>query len=251
MLYGINNSDSVQNAVARTGIQVTWAPFGEASGYSHGTRIRSLRHDIETAYAALEGDEKGLFAQIVVKAMLERYDAAELREKLLAVLGDIGWTVTEGGELQTKDALLSEQFFPPSSQYDAYIAIRDVLGCATKSLLIEDNYVGTSLLQTLRALGPRQLAIRILTVEKNLPPDFIAEAAVLRKQLTKLTIDLRTSTDFHDRFIIVDNADVYHVGASMKDAGKRAFMVSRVEDAAISSMIKRRLEEAWSDAAVV
>lgn len=47
-------------------------------------------------------------------------------------------------------------------------------------------------------------------------------------QYPKLSI--KTMNDFHDRFLIVDDIEVYHIGASIKDAGKKSFGITKIED---------------------
>ena len=44
------------------------------------------------------------------------------------------------------------------------------------------------------------------------------------------TLKLSYSNKFHDRFIIVDNKDLYHIGASLKDLGKKCFAISKIDD---------------------
>jgi hypothetical protein len=227
VLYEMNDSDFLQNAIANTGIDIAWRPFSKADAYSHTTRIRALRRDISAAYANLDGEKRGLFAQIVVKSMLRRTSAGELRTKLLERLIDIGWTVSEDGLLMTEDALISEQFFPANSEYDAYIMVRDVFARASAELLIVDTYIGSSLLATLKALPLRNLSVKVLTAEKNLKPDFAIEVAAFRRQVSHINLEVRTTDGFHDRFIIADEREFYHVGSSIKDAGKRAFLIMR------------------------
>jgi len=57
-------------------------------------------------------------------------------------------------------------------------------------------------------------------------------------QYPKLTVKI--NTDFHDRFLIVDRTEVYHIGASIKDAGKKSFGITRIEDKdLINSLINK------------
>ena len=44
------------------------------------------------------------------------------------------------------------------------------------------------------------------------------------------TLKLAKTNKFHDRFIVIDNKDLYHVGASLKDLGKKYFAISKIED---------------------
>lgn len=246
ILYEINNSDFVQNAIGNTGIDINWRPFSEADAYSHGTRIRAMRRDIGVAYARLDQDQKGLFAQIVVKSMLQRPDAKDMRAKLNDRLADIGWTISQSGILATQDALISEQFFPAHSEYDAYVTIRDLFATAVSEIVVVDAYIGSSLLLTLRSLTRPNVSVKILTAARNLKPDFLPELTAFNKQVSHIAIEVRTTGDFHDRFIAIDDAAFYHVGASIKDAGNRAFMISRIEDQPIVENVRQAITQAWT-----
>ncbi|WP_163268681.1 hypothetical protein [Chelativorans alearense] len=248
VLYETRDSDFVEDAIATTGVDVDWRPFSRADAYSHSTRIRALRRDIQRAYQAMEPDQRGLFVQIIVKALLRRADGEELHRVLNERLADIGWMITEAGVLLTQDALVSEQFFQPNSEYDAYVAIRDILGRAQRSLLVVDGYVGASLLLTLKSLGVSPLSVRLLTSKQSVKHDFPAELGAFRKQFPQFHVKLRTSEVFHDRFVVVDDQDVFHIGASLKDAGRRAFMISRIENLEIAAKTRDAIEQAWAEA---
>ncbi len=250
ILYGISDSDFLQDAIANTGISIDWV-LTPKQQYSHTTRVRAMRQLVDAAYKNLEQNTKGLFAQIVVKAILRRHDGPALRALLLDALHDIGWTITNDGLLRTDDALVSELFFPPNSTFDAYTAIRDILASAKQSIGIVDPYVGSSLLLTLRALDPRPLTVRLLTVRNNLRSDFAVALQAFRAQVLQTTVEIRTTRDFHDRFIVIDGAEVYHVGASLKDAGTRAFMINRLQDSAIVESVRREIQVSWNAAAVL
>lgn len=51
---------------------------------------------------------------------------------------------------------------------------------------------------------------------------------IFNAQYPKLS--LKFTTDFHDRFLIIDKTEVYHIGASIKDAGKKSFGITKIED---------------------
>ena len=55
------------------------------------------------------------------------------------------------------------------------------------------------------------------------------------KDITKFNaqypkLSVKTTKDFHDRFLILDKTEVYHIGASIKDAGKKSFGITKIED---------------------
>jgi hypothetical protein len=246
-LYEQGNSDLVLNAVGNTGVPVQWRQMTREETYSNSTRIRVLRADVESAYASLSDERRGQFAQIVLGAMLRRTNGAAIREQLEQRLADIGWSISEDGLLRTDDALISERFFPPNSAFDAYIALREVFASARTRLVIVDGYLGPSLLTTLQAVGANALQVRLLTVAGTRTfPDFLTALHAFRGQVHSILVELRTTGAFHDRFVVVDDQAVYHVGASIKDAGWRAFMVSRIEDERVSASIREFIDEAWS-----
>lgn len=65
------------------------------------------------------------------------------------------------------------------------------------------------------------------------------------KDITKFNaqypkLSVKTNMDFHDRFLIIDKTKVYHIGASIKDAGKKSFGITKIEDAdLIKSLINK------------
>ena len=250
-LYSINDSDLVENVIGYTGVAVQWPILDEKTGYSHGTRIRAYKPAINAAYATLEDQAKGNFAQVVAKGLLTSRIKDDIKRSLIDRLNDIGWTITGDGTLTTQDALLSEQFFPPGTHYDAYVAIRDVLEKAASSIVIVDPYMGSTLFSTLSAISPGSLSIHLLTTGKNLKPDFSVEASNFRLQYSTVAMEVRTTSDFHDRFIVIDGTEYYHIGASIKDAGKRAFLISRLEDGQVITALKQHIDQAWTSAAPV
>ena len=56
----------------------------------------------------------------------------------------------------------------------------------------------------------------------------IKDITKFNAQYPKLSV--KTTTDFHDRFLILDKSEVYHIGASIKDAGKKSFGITKIED---------------------
>ena len=78
-----------------------------------------------------------------------------------------------------------------------------------------------------------------------------AGARAFIEQHPGVTVEVRSTTDFHDRFIVLDRSVCVHVGASIKDAGKKAFMVSRIEDPSNREAMLRQLDESWANGTLV
>ena len=108
--------------------------------------------------------------------------------------------------------------------FDAYKFATDLVKSARRSIVLIDNYVDETVLLMLSKRGvgvsatvytqrvTRQLQLDLDRHNSQYPP-----------------IDIRTYRDSHDRFLIVDETDVYHIGASLKDLGKKMFAFSKLD----------------------
>lgn len=104
--------------------------------------------------------------------------------------------------------------------YDAYSLLLDILDTAKESIVIIDNYVDKKLLDLL-SKTKRQVMVH----SKNMNKDLINK---YKEQYQN--IEIIENTSFHDRFIIIDNKELYHCGASFKELGKKCFAINRIED---------------------
>jgi len=108
--------------------------------------------------------------------------------------------------------------------FDAYKLIADIIRSAKKSILLIDNYVDDSvlILFTKRKNGVKT-TIYTKTISKTLQQD-------LQKHNSQYApVEIKQLKTAHDRFMIIDNKIVYHIGASIKDLGKKWFAFSRIE----------------------
>jgi hypothetical protein len=138
-----------------------------------------------------------------------------------------------------------KSFYSPTSDHDAYVRLRDIVRSARRSISIVDSYTDSSLF-TLLAIADQGLAVRILTLKP--PKDFALEAEKFGRQYRPASICIRTAREFHDRFIIVDGSGCYHLGASIKDAGQRAFMIQEVLHADDARDLLAQFERTWRGA---
>ncbi|RGD23096.1 DNA-binding protein [Bacteroides sp. AM23-18] len=119
---------------------------------------------------------------------------------------------------------LVEGIFYDGQLFDAYKFAIDLIRSARKSLLLIDNYVNESVLLMLSKRNKGVTAdIYTQTVSHQLQLD-------LQKYNSQYPpIGLHTYKKSHDRFLIIDGTDVYHIGASLKDLGRKMFAFSKLE----------------------
>ena len=116
-----------------------------------------------------------------------------------------------------------EGIFYDGQIFDAYKFASDLIKSARKSILLIDNYVDESVLLMLGKRAPGVTAeIYTQSISHQLRQD-------LEKYNSQYEpIEIRVYKNSHDRFLIIDDADVYHIGASLKDLGKKMFAFSKL-----------------------
>ena len=127
--------------------------------------------------------------------------------------------------------------FFKGQMWDATSCIEEIINKAEKSIILIDGYVDRKTLDLLSRKKP-EIPVEIHTSEKN--------CRLTEKEISDFSnqygpLVIRTTDEFHDRFLILDNRELYHIGASIKDAGKRAFEISLNEDEGILKGILSRL----------
>jgi hypothetical protein len=166
--------------------------------------------------------------------LFRRWASSVLKEYLLK-----GYSINQRlSELEKTVALHSEKidFFvrtslPPvegifydGQIFDAYKFATDLIRSARKSLLLIDNYVDDSVLLMLSKRNP---GVTATVYTQKITPQLQLDLDKHNDQYPP--INIRTYRNSHDRFLIVDDKEVYHIGASLKDLGKKMFAFSKLQ----------------------
>lgn len=125
---------------------------------------------------------------------------------------------------QSKPTVKQDIFFK-GQIFDAYSFVIDLIKKAQTELIIIDSYVDLSILKMLseKAEG---VSVKILTQQSP----SLKQLDVEKFNAQYGSLVMRLSNDFHDRFLIIDKKTLYHIGASLKDLGKKCFAFSVIED---------------------
>lgn len=131
----------------------------------------------------------------------------------------------------------SQKVFFDGQIYDAFSLIVSLIQKAEKEITLIDGYVDVGTLNLLSKKN-ENVSVTIYTqkrtrLTKTDTENFNAQYPTLEVKYTKV---------FHDRFLILDRETAYHVGASLKDAGKKCFGINLIQDAGIIKDILQRLE---------
>ena len=134
-------------------------------------------------------------------------------------------------QLQQEDNIKQRIFFE-GQIYDAYSLIIDIFKKANKKILIIDNYIDDSVLKMLTKKN-NNVEVVILTSDKS----NIQQIDIQKFNKEYPILKVAKTNKFHDRFIIIDNEEMYHLGASIKDLGKKCFGINKIEDVEIMEKI--------------
>lgn len=134
-------------------------------------------------------------------------------------------------QLQHEENIKQKIFFE-GQIYDAYSLIIDIIKKANKKILIIDNYIDDSVLKMLTKKN-KNVEVVILTSEKS----NIQKIDIEKFNKEYSILKVAKTNKFHDRFIVIDTKEMYHLGASIKDLGKKCFGINKIEDMEIIEKI--------------
>ncbi len=126
--------------------------------------------------------------------------------------------------LENNDLKNNSGIFFNGQIFDAYVFVSDLIKSAKVEIILIDNYIDESVLVLLNKRN-NNVNVQILTniENKNLKLD-------LEKYSQQYeSMNIKNFKNSHDRFLIIDNQELYHIGASLKDLGKKWFAFSRMD----------------------
>lgn len=181
---------------------------------SVGYRVKSKR-----------GTQFRIWANRVLKEYLLRGHAFQVR--LEKVENDVGKLKNKMDEIafQVKTELsLKEGIFFDGQVFDAYELVVSFIKEAKKSIVLVDNYVDETVLSM---LSKRKAQVKATVYTANLSKELSLDLKKHNAQYEPIEIKIFSKS--HDRFLIIDDCDLYHFGASLKDLGKKLFAFSKIE----------------------
>lgn len=135
--------------------------------------------------------------------------------------------------LESKNEIPNQGVFFDGQVFDAYELASKIIRSAKKNIVLIDNYIDES---TLTHLSKKTKAVKVLLLTKTISKQLTLDVKKANEQYSNF--ELKTFTKSHDRFLIIDNTEVYHLGASLKDLGKKWFAFSKLEKNSIANILK-------------
>jgi hypothetical protein len=136
-------------------------------------------------------------------------------------------------DLQIKSNLIPTQgVFFDGQVFDAYELASKIIRSATKSIVLIDNYIDETSLIHLSKKGKN---VKVLLLTKNTGKQLSLDVEKANTQYGNFV--LKNFVKSHDRFLIIDGVEVYHLGASLKDLGKKWFAFSKLDKSSVEGIL--------------
>jgi hypothetical protein len=127
-----------------------------------------------------------------------------------------------------KEFTQKQGIFYDGQIFDAYKFISDLIRRAKSSIILIDNYVDDSVLTL---FSKRKKNVNVVIYTKNITKQLKLDLKKYNSQYNP--IEIKEFKNAHDRFLIIDDKEVYHIGASLKDLGRKWFAFSKFDKKAL------------------
>lgn len=211
-----------------------WAPFGEGRG---GTFDNPVIAEIAKKYGKTP-------AQVMLRWHIQRgvvvIPKSTHIERMEENFNVFDFTLSEDDMQKIAEldkAETDQKIFFDGQIYDAFRLLAELIQKAEKEIILVDGYVDIATLNLL-AKKKKDVTVTLYT----LPGTKLSQTDIANFNAQYSGLELKFTKAFHDRFLILDNIKAYHVGASLKDAGKKCFGINLIQDADIVSNILQRLD---------
>jgi hypothetical protein len=139
--------------------------------------------------------------------------------------------------LESKNEIPTQGVFFDGQIFDAYELASRIIRSAKESIVLIDNYIDEN---TLTHLAKKEKGVAVLLLTKTISKQLVLDLQKANEQYGNFTA--KAFTQSHDRFLIIDGKEVYHLGASLKDLGRKWFAFSKLETKSLENMMKVVLE---------
>jgi len=180
-----------------------------------------------------QGTQFRIWATKVLKThLLKGYTINKRVDRLENNMETLKEKVTEI-DLQINTHLIPTQgVFFDGQVFDAYELASKVIRSAKQSIVLIDNYIDET---TLTHLAKKKKGVKVLLLTKNIIKQLNLDIQKANAQYG--SFEAKQFTQSHDRFLIIDDKEVFHLGASLKDLGKKWFAFSKMDKSSVANIL--------------
>jgi hypothetical protein len=209
-------------------------------GKAYKTKYYNLDVIISVGYRvkSKQGTQFRIWANKILKDyLLKGYAINNRMNRLEDKVEDLQHKINQI-DLQISSHLIPTQgVFFNGQVFDAYELTSKIIRAAKTHIILIDNYIDES---TLTHLAKKKKGVKALLLSKNSSKNLILDIKKAQEQYGDF--ELKHFDKSHDRFLIIDSKEVYHLGASLKDLGKKWFAFSKMDKASVTTILNSILE---------
>lgn len=139
--------------------------------------------------------------------------------------------------LENKDLIPNQGVFFDGQVFDAYELASKIIRSAKQRIVLIDNYIDET---TLTHLSKKNRDVNVLLLCQNASKQLLLDVQKVNAQYGGF--ELKSFSRSHDRFLIIDDKEVHHLGASLKDLGKKWFAFSKLDPQSVDSLMSQILK---------
>jgi hypothetical protein len=185
-----------------------------------------------------EGTQFRIWANRVLKEfLLKGYAINQRMNRIENTVEDLAKKVSEI-DLQINANLIPTQgIFFDGQVFDAYELTSRIIRSAKKKIVLIDNYMDET---TLTHLSKKQKSVQVILYTKTVNKQLELDIQKANEQYGNF--EVKTLKQSHDRFLILDDEEIYHLGASLKDLGKKWFAFTKLNGTLVQRILDAVLE---------
>jgi hypothetical protein len=185
-----------------------------------------------------QGTQFRIWANSVLKDyLLKGYSLNNRMNRLEDNLESIKNKVNEIDFQINSNLIPNQGVFFDGQVFDAYELTSKIIRSAKKSIVLIDNYIDEN---TIAQLAKKEKHVKAILLCKSHSKTLLLDVQKAQEQYGNFELKLFPKS--HDRFLIVDENDIYHLGASLKDLGKKWFAFSKMDKSSVESILNEILE---------
>lgn len=173
--------------------------------------------------------------------LLKGYALNQRMNRIENHVEDLSQKVNEISLQINSRAIPTQGVFFNGQIFDAYELASRIIRSAKKTIVLIDNYIDEN---TLTHLAKKNKGVKVQLLTKNVHKQLSLDLQKANQQYGNFEVE--TFTHSHDRFLIIDGKEVYHLGASLKDLGKKWFAFSKLEAKSVEGIMNEIKELIWS-----
>jgi len=187
---------------------------------------------------SIQGTQFRIWANKVLKDyLLKGYALNQRMNRVENTVEDLVVIVKSIDKQVKTNSIPIQGIFFDGQIFDAYELTSRIIRSAEQSIVLIDNYIDES---TITHLAKKKKEVNVLLLTKALSKQLILDVQKANEQFNNFEVKIFARS--HDRFLIIDNVEVFHLGASLKDLGKKWFAFSKMDKNSVQSLLNEIVE---------